>query len=85
MRKQSKEERELRKWIKDWLYKTSHPDDHAEREPLRLVRNLVRAVREDCAKVADEHAVKFDYGPTGSGLGINASKQIAAAIRAKGE
>jgi hypothetical protein len=70
-----KEERELRKYLRESVT-DDYPDEfiNIRREWGKLITLLVRAVREDCAKVAEE--IKHEYG-------CAAPDKIAAAIRGK--
>lgn len=77
-----KEERELRKWAKEYLH------IYPERSKLLLkdITALVRAVREDAAKVAEEYCtIKHGGDPSKTWYDARTAERIAATIRAKGK
>ena len=78
-----KEEKELRSYIRTEALIDDYKDEYinVRREMYRLITALVRAVREECAKVAEGEMQK------GSNLAIlthnTSCSQVAAAIRGK--
>jgi len=94
-----KEEREAIAKLR--YYRTSLPkhgswdEKICVREDRKVIRTLVKAVREDCARVADSHAKGFaEFATRAAKKGHNvddivarriASEDIATAIRRKGK
>ena len=72
-----KEEKGLRKF-----YSVAYPSEAAEikRDFKQMLTALIRAVREDCAKVAEETSEKENLRRAGFGCSI---EKIAAAIRGR--
>jgi hypothetical protein len=68
-----KEERQLREYLRAAVRYKCHFTPATNREMYALTTALVRAVREDCAKVAEEYAAEC----------TDDSHAIAAAIRGR--
>jgi hypothetical protein len=76
-----KEEKELRKWVR-WAT-CDLPDAEEKRFAFKTITALIRAVREECAKVADSFH-EPPYPSTTSSM-YTVPQKIAIAIRRKGK